>query len=93
MSDAFEGKVVLVTGAGSGIGRAAAQLFAARGALVYCAGRQEAKLAQTQALIEEAGGRARVAPADASREEEITALLARIGDEEGRRSPGGRLWR
>ena len=84
MSGAFKDKVVLVTGAGSGIGRAAAQLFAARGALVYCAGRQEAKLAQTQALIEAAGGRARVAAADVSREEAVAALLARIGSEEER---------
>jgi len=84
MSGAFKDKVVLVTGAGSGIGRAAAQLFAARGALVYCAGRQEAKLVQTQALIEAAGGRARVAAADVSREEAVAALVARIGSEEER---------
>lgn len=84
MSGAFKDKVVLVTGAGSGIRRAAAQLFAARGALVYCAGRQEAKLVQAQALIEAAGGRARVAAADVSREEAVAALVARIGSEEER---------
>ena len=84
MPTTFESKVVLVTGAGSGIGRAAAQLFAARGALVYCAGRQEAKLAQTQAMIEATGGLARVVAADVSREEEVAALLARIDREEAR---------
>lgn len=84
MPAAFKGKVVLVTGAGSGIGRAAAQLFAARAALVYCAGRQEVKLAQTLALIEAAGGRGRIAAADVSREEAVAILLERIGREEGR---------
>jgi len=74
----------LVTGAGSGIGREAARIFAARGALVYCVGRQVRNLEDTQGLIERAGGNARVAGADVSEEREVADLIARIGTEAGR---------
>jgi NAD(P)-dependent dehydrogenase (short-subunit alcohol dehydrogenase family) len=81
MTDEFEGKVVLVTGAGSGIGREAARLFAGRGALVYCVGRQRRNLEETQALIEKAGGHARVDAADVSEEKDVARVLKRIGVE------------
>src|SRR5438105_2510821 len=84
MADHFQSKVVLVTGAGSGIGREAARIFAGRGALVYCVGRQEEKLVETQALIESAGGNARVFPADVSEEEDVRSLVGRIEAEAGR---------
>src|SRR4030081_1234591 len=80
----FQGKVVLVTGAGSGIGREAARMFANRGALVYCVGRQEKKLIETLALISETGGSAGSAAADVSSETDVAALLARIAKEVGR---------
>jgi NAD(P)-dependent dehydrogenase (short-subunit alcohol dehydrogenase family) len=80
----FQGKVVLVTGAGSGIGREAARAFASRGALVYAAGRGDRNLAETQDLIARAGGNARVARVDVSVEDEVLAVLARIGEEAGR---------
>jgi NAD(P)-dependent dehydrogenase (short-subunit alcohol dehydrogenase family) len=84
MATDLRGKVALVTGAGSGIGREAAQLFAERGALVYCVGRQEQKLGETKALIGEAGGSARTVSADVSNEPEVKALLARVEQEFGR---------
>lgn len=83
-STEFEGKVVLVTGAGSGIGREAARTFASRGARVYCAGNSSLGLDETRALITQAGGKAEVARVDVSVEEEVETLIVRIGQEAGR---------
>lgn len=80
----FTDKVVLVTGAGSGIGREAARAFASRGALVYAADVNERGLAETRDLIVELGGKAQAARADVSVEGEVAALIARIANEAGR---------
>ena len=84
MSADFHDKVVLVTGAGSGIGRAAAREFANRGALVYCADLNERSLAETQGLIARDGGKAHIARTDVSDEDDVAALLVRIDKEAGR---------
>lgn len=78
------GKVALVTGAGSGIGRATALAFARKGASVVLAGRREAELATVAGLIEEMGGRAEVTPTDVTDEHAIEALVRRTSDTFGR---------
>ncbi|AXE22109.1 short-chain dehydrogenase [Streptomyces globosus] len=66
MSERFDGKVVLVTGGGEGIGRAAALAFARLGGLVVVAGRHPETLEGTVKLIRDAGGLADSVVADVS---------------------------
>ena len=84
MLNDFDGKVVLVTGAGSGIGREAAIEFAARGGFVFGADLNEKGLAETEHLITQAGGRAQVGRVDVSSEGDVSAFLSRIDAEAGR---------
>lgn len=72
----LEGKVALVTGAGGGIGRAAAEAFARSGASVMVSDVNEAGGAETVAMIEAAGGKAAFVRCDVSKAEEVKAMVA-----------------
>ena len=58
MIDGIKGKVVLITGGGTGLGAETARLLASRGALVAVAGRRREKLDEVVAQIKSAGGKA-----------------------------------
>ena len=77
------GKIALVTGAGSGIGRAASLALEAAGYSVVLAGRRAAELEKTAAMAV-AGGKMLAVPTDVSRPESVRALFARIGESFGR---------
>jgi len=72
----FDGKVALITGGGTGIGRATAQAFAREGATVVVAGRSSGNLEQTVKLIEQDGGQASFIVADVTVEEEVISMVA-----------------
>ena len=71
-------KIVVITGATSGLGRAAALDFAQRGARVFVVGRDAARAEETRRMIVEAKGRAEVALGDVSTKEGVRAIAASI---------------
>jgi len=75
MSDQFRDKVVLVMGAGSGIGRATALAFAGEGARVVVADRDAAGGTATRDLIDAAGGEAVFVAADVAETTEVADLI------------------
>ncbi|MCT9087799.1 SDR family oxidoreductase [Streptomyces sp. ASQP_92] len=83
MQARFAHKTVLVTGAGSGLGRAVALAFAAEGARVAVAGRTAASLDETAALITRAGGTAAAFVADVSSPPAVRALVAGVAERYG----------
>lgn len=73
-----KGKIVWVTGAGSGIGKAGAIALAAAGAHVVLSGRSEATLKRTAQAIARSGGKCSIVPLDVSDNGAVQAAVAAI---------------
>lgn len=76
MTGPLHGKVALVTGAGSGLGRGSALSLAAAGAAVVCNDVDRASLERTVAEISALGGRAAAATGDVSKTADVKAMVA-----------------
>jgi NAD(P)-dependent dehydrogenase (short-subunit alcohol dehydrogenase family) len=78
------GKVALITGGGSGLGRAYCEAMAEFGADVVCVGRTEKRLQQTLDIIRQYGHRGLAIKADVSRQDDIENIVERTVREMGR---------
>ncbi|MBC3840311.1 glucose 1-dehydrogenase [Streptacidiphilus sp. 4-A2] len=83
MSARFEGKVALITGGGTNIGRRTAAAFAAAGATVVVAGRREEILAETAKDIRNAGGAADYVVADVTKSADVSHLVSEVVQRHG----------
>ena len=84
MTNRFTDKVVIVTGGNSGIGRAATRQFAAEGAKVLVAARDEKRSTQVVEEVTKAGGAAIAQACDVTKEDDCAAVVERCRDEFGR---------
>ena len=79
-----DGRIVMVTGASSGIGKAAAMKIADHGGVVLLVARTPEKLEETRDAIVNGGGRAYVHPCDLSDMEDIDRMCAEVLEQHGR---------
>lgn len=80
----FKGKVAVVTGAGSGIGRSSARLLARLGAKVHCVDINTATAEETAELIRKSGGEAQAHTTDSADLEAVKALAEAVYAEDSR---------
>jgi NAD(P)-dependent dehydrogenase (short-subunit alcohol dehydrogenase family) len=80
----LEGKVAIITGAGSGIGHETAKLFAREGAIVVVADRNGEAARRVSEELAAGGGRAEPVTVDITREAEVAALIKGVVDRHGR---------
>ncbi len=80
----LQDKVVILTGGGTGIGRAAALLFAERGARVVVCGRRAEMLVETVRLIEERGGHALAVPTNVKNWMRVSRMVSAVLGKFGR---------
>lgn len=80
----LEGKISLITGAGSGIGRGIALRFARESSFVIIADVNETNGEETLSLIESFGGRGMFVSADISDENLVAAMAEKVGEKAGR---------
>jgi NADP-dependent 3-hydroxy acid dehydrogenase YdfG len=76
MNNNIAGKVIIITGASSGIGLATAKLLASQGAVVSLAARRKERLEVLVKEIEAAGGKARAFATDVSKRQDVESLIA-----------------
>lgn len=79
----LENKTALITGSGTGLGRAIACRFAQEGAFVILVGRTEKTLRDTQNLIVQQGGKAAFFTADITSDQQVTTLVTTILNQYG----------
>ena len=84
MSEGIQGKVVLITGGGGGIGAETARHLASKGALVAVAARRKGKLDDVVAEVRDAGGRARAYELDVVNKDQVNGVVGAVVADFGR---------